>query len=550
MSEGRRRRGPWRENTEALATAVVLALVIRHFCFEAFQIPTGSMAPTLKGIHRTMACPNCTRRFGLDAGRSAVLCPNCLYEFSRDEVLKSPCRRFPTRQIGWIQWFFGKALTILGNRAEASHGVGGGNRILVNKFQYDYEGPKRWDIVVFKFPKVKAVCRTHDCGRVCRDMPRRVTPAACPMCGSRDIEVRPDLGSLYPIDIAGCRAAGCGWQERTRRPGARCPVCDARMRIVDKKNYIKRLIALPSETLRVRHGDIYINGKIARKSDKAQAAMWRFVYDSALPNRLPDRSLLEVWKSRSGLVEPKEKGFVLSPSSDDRMAWADFVKPITDYPAYSGYDGESVPVGDVKVEAELLLPVVSSTTAIQIFEDERPETVRGSRRVYEVRIKTRVDSAGKPDRWVRVLANEREVADKVKLGPGADSLCISFWTADDAVGLSVNGRPVMTKLFNRAPGDVPARGYGSGVAVGVRGARLDVRRLRVWRDTYYRTDTRAAVFVSADVDLAISKHGYFMMGDNSRHSSDSRMWGEAPADYVIGKAFVRWYPFDDVREVW
>ena len=31
------RRSPWRENIEAIATAIVLALVIRHFCFEAFQ---------------------------------------------------------------------------------------------------------------------------------------------------------------------------------------------------------------------------------------------------------------------------------------------------------------------------------------------------------------------------------------------------------------------------------------------------------------------------------------------------------------------------------
>jgi signal peptidase I len=38
-----------RDNIEAFAVAIALALVIRHYCVEAFQIPTGSMMPTLYG---------------------------------------------------------------------------------------------------------------------------------------------------------------------------------------------------------------------------------------------------------------------------------------------------------------------------------------------------------------------------------------------------------------------------------------------------------------------------------------------------------------------
>jgi len=40
-----------RENIEAFAVAIAMALVIRHFCLEAFRIPTGSMMPTLYGNH-------------------------------------------------------------------------------------------------------------------------------------------------------------------------------------------------------------------------------------------------------------------------------------------------------------------------------------------------------------------------------------------------------------------------------------------------------------------------------------------------------------------
>lgn len=49
----RKRRGPkrgfWRTNVEALTVAIVMALVIKQFYFEAFQVPTESMEPTIIG---------------------------------------------------------------------------------------------------------------------------------------------------------------------------------------------------------------------------------------------------------------------------------------------------------------------------------------------------------------------------------------------------------------------------------------------------------------------------------------------------------------------
>jgi signal peptidase I len=43
------RRRPWRDNIEAVVMAIVMAVMLKYFIVEAYQIPTGSMQPTLMG---------------------------------------------------------------------------------------------------------------------------------------------------------------------------------------------------------------------------------------------------------------------------------------------------------------------------------------------------------------------------------------------------------------------------------------------------------------------------------------------------------------------
>ena len=135
-----------RETVESIAVAVILAFLFRAFVAEAFVIPTGSMAPTLMGQHKDVECAECG--YWYQAGASIENDEDA----NAQRTLESGRARRSERGVVATTCPLCRYRQVLDLYGDANQSTFSGDRILVSKFIYDFTSPKRWDVIVFKFP--------------------------------------------------------------------------------------------------------------------------------------------------------------------------------------------------------------------------------------------------------------------------------------------------------------------------------------------------------------------------------------------------------------
>jgi signal peptidase I len=87
--------------------------------------------------------------------------------------------------------------------------------------------------------------------------------------------------------------------------------------------------------------------------------------------------------------------------------------------------------------------------------------------------------------------------------------------------------------------------------VGLPGDRLSIRSGHVFRNGTREADR---YIVQCDGDgacnfpqtITVPRGEYYMMGDNRPDSEDSRFWGPVPRGWIIGKAFLTYWPPDRI----
>ncbi len=84
--------------------------------------------------------------------------------------------------------------------------------------------------------------------------------------------------------------------------------------------------------------------------------------------------------------------------------------------------------------------------------------------------------------------------------------------------------------------------------VGLPGERLKVVNNRVYingkrqDEPFVNAGTPCDQLCNLEREITIPKGHYFMMGDNRGASADSREWGPVPKKWMIGKAFLTYWP--------
>jgi signal peptidase I len=146
-----------KETIESILVAFILAFVFRAFVVEAFVIPSGSMAPTLLGAHMRYRCEDCGYQFDV----------NYPSERTDDENINIPNKTGPrlVNVRGHLQERpislsmhcpnCGYKVPLLKSDpydSATNSPVHYGDRILVLKYLYEIQPPRRWDVVVFKTP--------------------------------------------------------------------------------------------------------------------------------------------------------------------------------------------------------------------------------------------------------------------------------------------------------------------------------------------------------------------------------------------------------------
>jgi signal peptidase I len=504
-----------RDTVESIWVAIVVALVLR-----AFVIPTGSMAPELMGEHWDLVCPFCGYEYAYGGPK---MTGDQAATFRWSETYLPQGAHCPNCGRGYEE----------SEERDGKEFLSGGDRVLVLKYLYRFSPPKPFDVVVFRNPQN------------------------------------------------------------------------------NRENYIKRLIGLPGETIEIVHGDVFVSSTpegprhIRRKPRAAQAGMWQLVFDNdyqpdtesthgvGSPRWVPSKA--DLWQSDA---YGRRMVYAGGPAPGELVFEAERAAFGPHY-AYNALEGESVvdPAVDVctdlKLSVEFLPAEAHAAVALTLssFDDcfRGEVTADGSARL----LYRKLDAA--PDQWTTwATASIRPL----QAGRGCQ---VALENVDESVRLVVDGTVVL-EVTDGYPKDYQAMealvANAHEVPVPVPqvhltawGGRSELRHLRLMRDVYYTGLTparppsgplgdyaRQLGLRPADLvdgwgttghPITLAKHEdnpdldeFFVLGDNSPQSLDSRGWtwaaptlrlydrdgkplyqlGTVPRYNLIGKAFFVYWP--------
>ena len=319
--------------------------------------------------------------------------------------------------------------------------------------------------------------------------------------------------------------------------------------------YVKRVVALPGESIQVVDGDVFINGSIARKTDREQRATRILIHDAAFKPLDSDR--FPRWTFRGS--DPRRlkpsgwrdqgTGFVRDPnpaSSDDEIDWLSYrhwdpdrgrFGPIRDFCPYNGGDlrGDNI-VRDLAFDAQIVAHPGTVGLMLRLdhggdrFQVRVPVDDRCS---VEVRRNGRVLTTTEPSRGLRSSPIGSTTFARLEAS-----------TIDRRLSVLIDGVPLFDPIDFEGAADGVSGTFASPLAFGIQGdGGAEVQGIRIYRDIFYTGSLAVGPRRPFGVDspYRLGRDEYFVLGDNSPVSNDSRFWDGSPvvrSDRFLGKPFL------------
>lgn len=498
----------------------IAVLLFRTFAAEGYMISTGSMAPCLLGFHKRVECPTCHHQFAfgvaydtdepdeaeeLQRSRSRAVCPNC-------GQTGIDLRDVPRNH---------------------------GDQLLVNKQAYLYYKPRRWEIVVFRNPAKPTEAYV-----------KRVVGLPDERLLINDGDVYID-GQLVRKDLEQQRAMRILVHDHDHRP-KQVPGFRPHWHPVHDDAVDMREVHSPAGW------QVDENGFVLRQGDERrpdhEPFRWIEYRHWVRSGGIHESSVtLEEWPSEVNGADVPPIGLVYTPqtktlsftgamaesslkqilqltdnedflSAIRQLYEASHVAPLTDDYGYNPAEGGTIPnpVRDVMVACRVQWQRGSGEFALRMND--------GSQNYACVFDASR--------REVRLVSGENEEAVATGEWPKSiDTGAATFEMSliDQQVVVAVDGSPVLPPWPVKIPDGTPVPRRM--IQIGARGLDLRIDQLKVFRDVYYTT-SRGRNGINRPFELKDDE--YFVMGDNSPVSHDSRRWDEAPVhrSLLLGKPFL------------
>ncbi len=377
------------------------------------------------------------------------------------------------------------------------------------------------------------------------------THAVCPNCGYPDnpLDVLPNIsGDRLLVRKTSLDA----------NPPGRWDIVVFQHPHLSHKAYIKRVVGLPGEAVQIHRGDLYIDGEIQRKTLPQQRAVSAMVFDNRfrpgretnLPPRWQAHDEASNWKAQ-------DDGFIFSTittTSADSEG-----RESVDWLAYRHW--RRVPGRPQQVEE---VPVTDNCGYNQ-------HVSRVLNHVSDFMLRSRVRATGDGSLWWRISDGREQLL--IRFDPSLGKAWL--WHNEQLVRESrrVVTIPETGSLFElsqydrqflmAADGQLvfdpytyeessrPYRPTSRPVAIGANNLDVEISELQLLRDVYYTQPSFAAHPWAIGRAHRLNDDEYFVLGDNSPLSEDSRAWSESPAvpaELLVGRPIVVHLP--SRRAVW